>query len=128
LKVEGWEFDKEKVFKVFETSKSPRLSRFFCGRGFRGLWGCKLHLSFQHLFGLFAAIFFCLKGRQKKDFRFYPAAVEQKIFIQLLPKRRLTRRLKRRLKRIKKRKILCDLAPLRALRETKNVAHFAIFA
>jgi hypothetical protein len=81
------------------------------------------------LFGLFAAIFFCPPiGGQKKDFRFYPAAVEQKIFIQLLPKRRLTRRLKRRLKQIKRRKNLCDLAPLRALRKTKNVAHFAIFA
>jgi hypothetical protein len=45
------------------------------------------------LFGLSAAIFFCPPiGGQKKDFRFYPAALRQKIFIHLLPKRRLTRR------------------------------------
>jgi hypothetical protein len=99
---------KSKVFKVFGTSKSPF-------GGFRGLWGSKLHLSTKHLFGLFAAIFFCPPiGGQKKDFRFYPAALRQKIFIQLLPKRRLTRRLKHRLKRNKK--------------AVKNLAHFAIFA
>jgi hypothetical protein len=40
------------VFKVLETKVPLACPAFFCGRGFRGSWGCELHHSVEHLLGL----------------------------------------------------------------------------
>jgi hypothetical protein len=59
LKVEAWEFEKKKHFKVFGTSKSPF-------GGFRGLWGCEIHLSFNICSGYSLQSFFASKAGKKR--------------------------------------------------------------
>jgi Na+/melibiose symporter-like transporter len=76
----GWWF----VFKMRSIFLAAlffikRLSAFF---GKKIFWGCGLKIIIGLWFGLYTLQSFFRSS--KKDFRFYPAALQQKIFIHLL--------------------------------------------